>query len=558
MNVLEKRGVDISQLRALVRTGLRHDLRRSRFLSGTGRKTVHPIRALILVGLFSLMLGVGFAMYAVGARSMLLASVISCSSVMFIAASMILVEYYAIILSPDDFNILGHLPMTSQTYFAGKLTLLLIYILGFASISAIPAAIGFMIRSPFSLWRGAVAFGCMILAALNAAMLMVLFYTALSRLLPQRPLKYIISFVQVVASFLIYGGYALMPRLVPERWLTVDWQPAVVHLFIPSAWYAALMQVLIGNFAPWNLYAAIIGIVTFGNATYYGLRHLSKNYLMLIAGDRQAAVEATVENRAAPAIRRNRLPLLFRRSEERIIATLLSSQFRNDTKFRMAILTIIPLIAMYMFIAVQENAMNDPFVDGSISIPDNGLIYIAMLLIPLLVKQSIDMSDSHEAAWIFFASPTALHRLVMAAKRVSYIYFVMPAVLVVTALFAYFFDNLAHAVLHGLTLALLVYVAQQVIFMLKPAVPFSEPRTRGRQGMWLGLSFIIGPAFGITALIFIGKVLYPEPQRLLLFYTLMVGLILALDRILAWHLRRKFTSMQPSSSKAARSQAAGV
>lgn len=536
----EKWNIDVVQLRALVRTGLRNDLRRSRFLSGTGRKTVHPIRALVLVGLFSLMLGVGFAMYAVGARSMLLASIISCSSVMFIAASMILVEYYAIILSPDDFNILGHMPMTSQTYFAGKLTLLLIYILGFASISAVPAALGFMIRSPFSLWRGAIAFFCMLFAALTAAMLMVLFYTALTRLLPQRPLKYIISFVQVVASFLIYGGYALMPRLVPEHWLTLAWQPALVHLFIPSAWFGALMQVLLGNFAPWNLYAMIIGVIIFCNAAYYGLRHLAKNYMMIIAGDRQAAVEATVEKRPI-SIKRNRLPLLFRQPEERIIATLLSGQFRNDTKFRMAILTIIPLIAMYMFIAIQEDALHDPFIDGSISIADSGLIYFALLLIPLLVKQSIEMSDSHEAAWIFFASPTSLHKLVLAAKRVSYFYFVMPTVVAVAVLFAYFFNHVVHAILHGMTLALLVYFAQQLVFMLKPTVPFSEPRTRGRQGALYAMAFFVGPGAGFAAMILIGKVIYPYPDRLPFFYAIMIIFILALDRVIAWQMHRKFT-----------------
>jgi hypothetical protein len=543
--------IDTAQLRALVRTGLRHDLRRSRFLSGTGRKTVHPIRALILVGLFSLMLGVGFAMYAVGARSILLASIISCSSAMFIAASMILVEYYAIILSPDDFNILGHMPMTSQTYFAGKLTLLLIYILGFASISAIPAAVGFMIRSPFSLWRGAVAFSCILFAALTAAMLMVLFYTALSRLLPQRPLKYIISFVQVVASFLIYGGYALMPRLVPESWLTLAWQPTLIHLFIPSAWFGALMQILLGRFAPWNIYAATIGVVIFGNAAYYGLRHLAKNYFMIIAGDRQAAVEAAIEKRGAPSIKRNRLPLLFRRPEERIIATLLSGQFRNDTKFRMAILTIIPLIAMYMFIAIQENALHDPFLDSSISIADSGLIYFAMLLIPLLVKQSIEMSDSHEAAWIFFASPTSLHRLVLAAKRVSYFYFVMPTVVAVSVLFAYFFNHVAHAALHGLTLALLVYFAQQLVFMLKPTVPFSEPRTRGRQGALYAMAFFVGPGAGFAAMILIGKMIYPHPDRLPVFYAIMFIFILTLDRVLAWQMARKFTpGSQPKGAAA--------
>ena len=538
---MTKWNVDVAQWRALVRTGLRHDLRRLRFLSGIGRKTIHPARALILVGLFSLLLGVGFAAYAVGARSLLLASIMSCSSVMFIAASMILVEYYAIILSPDDFHVLGHLPMTSQTYFAGKLANLLIYILGFASLSALPTAVGFMIRLPFSPWRGAVAFFCMLVAAFTAAMAMVLFYTALSRLLPQRPLKYIISFVQVAASFLIYGGYALMPRLVPERWLDLNWQPEAWHLLIPSAWFGGFMQALLGDFASWNLTAAAIGLVLCINAAYYGIDHLAKNYLAHIAGQQEVNLDAAIEKNGAA---KTRAPLLrlFRKPEERIVATLLSSQFRNDTKFRMAILTIIPLIAMYMFIAVQDDGIHDPFINGEISsFVDNGLIYMAILLIPLMVKQSIEISDSHEAAWIFFASPTALHRLVIAAKQVSYVYFVMPTVIMVTALFTYFFEHPVHALLHGLTMALLAYIIQQFMFIINPRVPFSEPRTRGRQGTMIGLAFLVGPLLGIGALAVISKTVYAFPRFLPIFYPLMLLLCILLERFLRWRLSKEFS-----------------
>jgi hypothetical protein len=99
-----------------------------------------------------------------------------------------------------------------------------------------------------------------------------------------------------------------------------------------------------------------------------------------------------------------------------------------------------------------------------------------------------------------------------------------------------------------LTLALLVYIAQQLVFMLKPTVPFSEPRTRGRQGMWLGLAFVLGPLGGVFALMLISRGIYVEPARLPVFYAIMLMLILAFDRILIWRIRRKFTlSAQPSS-----------
>jgi hypothetical protein len=56
------------------------------------------------------------------------------------------------------------------------------------------------------------------------------------------------------------------------------------------------------------------------------------------------------------------------------------------------------------------------------------------------------------------------------------------------------------------------------------------------------LAFLIGPLLGISALLFIGKAIYPEPQRLVLFYAIMLVFIVAFDRVIAWRVRRKFES----------------
>ncbi len=133
-------GVDPIQWRALVRTYLRMDFRAgggATTRSGTNRMRGHP-----LVGV-AIITGLGGAMFAtLAARipDLLVSATLLTSYGGINTVMLLLVDFTGLVVSPDDYGVLGHRPVSSRTYFASRLTSILAYI-GFISavLALLPA-----------------------------------------------------------------------------------------------------------------------------------------------------------------------------------------------------------------------------------------------------------------------------------------------------------------------------------------------------------------------------------------------------------------------------------
>jgi len=66
---------------------------------------------------------------------------------MIVTASSVIVEFNEIVLDPDDWQIIGHLPFPLRTYAAARVTNLMAYVLlTIASVSFFPMIIGVGLR----------------------------------------------------------------------------------------------------------------------------------------------------------------------------------------------------------------------------------------------------------------------------------------------------------------------------------------------------------------------------------------------------------------------------
>ena len=163
------------------------------------------------------------------------------------------------------------------------------------------------------------------------------------------------------------------------------------------------------------------------------------------------------------------------------MAVLVRSQFRNDQRFRMTVLGILPLTLVYVFMGVRDGTMVDPFVaaHGGHASPFS-LVTVAVLMFPSLLQMGFSRSESFQAAWVFFASPTDRNRIIQSAKNVLAAFFLLPYLAFVAALYLYFVHNVWHVALHVGFLGLLSYLALQVMVLLDPELPFSRPWQKGR------------------------------------------------------------------------------
>jgi len=176
----------------------------------------------------------------------------------------------------------------------------------------------------------------------------------------------------------------------------------------------------------------------------------------------------------------------FRRGEARAVALLVRAQFRFDQRFRMAILGILPLIGFYMLLGASQGGMQDPFTSSARG--GGPGVFFAIVFIPMTLHAALTVSESWRAAWIFFAAPASHARIVVAAKNFVSVYFLGMYLVVLAAVWSFFFERVWHAAVHALVAGLVAHLLLQLTVIGRPALPFAaEPRKGERSYRMFGV-----------------------------------------------------------------------
>jgi hypothetical protein len=203
----------------------------------------------------------------------------------------------------------------------------------------------------------------------------------------------------------------------------------------------------------------------------------------------------------------------FGRAESRAVALLIRAQFRFDQKFRMAILGIVPLICFYLLLGLQHGALVDPFRGGLPGSAAGAPVYMAVVFMPMTLQASLQYSDGWRAAWIFFATPASAARLIIAAKNYVAVWFLGGYLLLLAAIWSFYYDRIWHAFFHAAIIGLLAHVLLQLAVLLKPALPFATEPRRGERSSRVYSVFFFGSLVAAILPIFL-PVVYERPPLL--------------------------------------------
>jgi hypothetical protein len=395
-------------------------------------------------------------------------------------AMLLLVDFTGIVVSPNDYLVLGSRPVGSRTFFASRLCAILVYV--------VALGIGLALFPSIALWIGrglgagafAALFVAVVLCEVCTAVVVIAAYAALLGRVHPRRLTRALSYLQLLATTLFLGGYYLATLAFEEsrlrqlsfaelRWLWLD----------PASWFAAFVPVAAGTAGTveWAAAAAAVALTLV-------CLPLASGRLSLDYSERLAEAGGTTE--AAPG-RRNLMTRLpgFGRDEAQAVALLIRAQFRYDNRFRLAVLSIVPLTVFYVLLGVRSTALTDPFsaAPGGGSTP----LYFAIVFLPMTLHASLRVSDSWRAAWIFYATPADPARLIVAAKNFVSVWFIGSYLVGLAIFWSLFYDRVWHAVVHALVIGLLAHLLLQAAVILRPEIPFAaEPRHGERTGqLWL-------------------------------------------------------------------------
>jgi hypothetical protein len=482
---LAKLGIDPLQWRMLALTYVRMDVRSAGGATrrhARGRAGASPLIGLAIVSLIG---SVAFALIAVVAPDPLLSASLLTTYAAANTMVLLLVDFTGVVISPDDYGILGARPVDSRTYFAARLAAVFVYVGTIGVVTGLLPAIVYAVR--FGPVAGIATVVAVLLCDLSVAVLVITAYVVVVQWVHPARLRRALGYLQLAAGMSFYGTYYLA---------TVGFRAAFFDRFhfegapwlwsVPSTWFAAIVAVGAGRAgrAAW-IAAAAAAMVTLGCLPLAAGR-LSLDYARRI-GEMTAVAE--------PARRRGRAFLpFFRRNEARAVALLVRAQFRFDQRYRMAILGILPLTAFYLLLGSRDG-VRDPFNGFRAGGPG---VFFAVVFIPITLHAAMTVSESWRAAWVFFATPASRARVVVAAKNVVSIYFIGAYVVALAIFWSFFFDRMWHAVVHALFAGLMAHLLLQLAVIARPALPFAaESRKAERSFSAMGVILVGSIAAGL-------------------------------------------------------------
>ena len=473
-------GVDAIQWRALARTYIAIDFRPTGGAvaqKGKQRGSVSPLSGLLFVSAIG---GLAFSFIAAAAPDTLVSASLLTTYAAANTMMMLLVDFTGVVVSPDDYSVLGPRPVGSRTYFAARLAAVCAYVGAISLAVAIFPAIVYAVR--LGILAGPATILAVLLCDLSVAVLVITGYVGLMRWVHPSKLRRAMSYLQLVAATSFYVIYYLASTAFQSAFLATLGFDGMPRLWaIPTTWFAAFVAVASGTATAAAWVAALAGVLLTALCVPLAAGRLSLDYARRI-GEVSAVGE--------PAARRRELRLPgFARGEARAVALLVRAQFRFDQRFRMGVLGILPLTAFYMLLGMNDGALDDPFSPTArVSGPG---VFFAIVFIPITLHAALSVSESWRAAWIFFATPVSHARIVVAAKNFVAVYFLGSYLLALAAVWSYYFDSVWHAVVHAAFAGLLAHALLQLAVIVKPALPFAaEPRKGERSAMMIWVILI--------------------------------------------------------------------
>jgi hypothetical protein len=519
--VLAALGVDGVQWRALVRVYLRMDFRARGGATkpGEDNRRSSPLVAITFGTVF---VGTVFALIVAQTPDVLLSATLLTTYGALTIILLVLMDFTGLVVSPDDYMVLGARPISSRTYFASRLSAVLVYVAFVGAVLSSVPGLCYALWWHLGVSGFLAALVAVVLCDACAAVVIISIYVVLLTFVHPQRLRRAFSYLHLLLMLVFYGAYFLSMQAFGHSFLaelSFDDRP---YLWLnPASWFAAFVR-LAAEDAPARVWVGAGAAV----AVTIACVPLAAGRFSLEYAQRLGETMAVADRPRTRRRLRLRLPT-FRRAESRAVAMLIAAQFRFDHKFRMAILSIVPLIFFYLLLGLQQGPVLDPFVSGLRSAA-GAPVYMAVVFMPMTLHSSLQYSDGWRAAWIFFATPASAAKLILAAKNFVAQWFLGGYLLLLAAIWSFYYERVWHAFFHAGMIGLLAHMLLQLAVLLRPALPFaSEPR-RAERTSSLYVVFLFGSLLAAIIPMFLPLV-YERPPLLVACVVIMVSVTGALE-----------------------------
>lgn len=405
-----------------------------------------------------------------------------------------------LLFNPEEAEVLLHRPIEPRSLLAAKLQTIAFVSLAMAVAINLAGLVVGVLDLPAG-WRFLPAhLASLALQVLFTTGSIVLAYNLCLRWFGRERLENLMTAVQVVLAVGIMAAGQLVPPLMRGLNLAQLHVPAWLFIF-PPVWFAALDQVLTGDYAPQMLLPAALGVGATALVVWLGVVRLASTY-------EQGLETLNETNSTAPAggygrgiERLLRWPGLRWWLRDRVEAAAFRLTLANLGRSRGVKLRVYPMLAQLSVLPIVMFAgggkvlsFMEPYIVSYLG------FFLAM--IPVLVLESMRISEDYEATELFRQAPLTRPAALFHGARKAIIAVLCLPGLVATAI--------AGACLLRDKSELLLLVPGLLfmqIFSLLPSlfrlyVPFAEPVENVSRGMRTALSILVFQfgSFGFAAL----------------------------------------------------------
>jgi hypothetical protein len=527
---------DWGQIRALFAAGLHLDLRSAR----AGQRSRLKIPAMVSMLATYAIIGSILALSLVRTSDPFTFTLLTFSAAMFMTAITVIMEYSSVVVSPNDYDILAHRPVSSRTYYFAKVANLLFYVACTATALNLPAAIVVGFRFDGGAAVGFLYMIMALIACFAAAALVVLLYSTALKLFDYQRFNRAITYVHLLATLALTFGYVLLPRMLIKEDVTVVIEKGPWIWFAPPAWYAGGVELSVGLGDSRNLILALLAIASAVVVIHTALTMISLEYSRSIGQLTESSPEETIrKDRRKLRTRFAALGIVFcRNDEEKAGFQLMQAYMRRNGKLRLRIYPAFGLpLAVYLF-GLVSGGLNDPLGPRSLenAFPVRELLGFYCVFITLFFASAITQSDQWKASWIFFAAPVENRvGLLIGARKLVIWRYMTPFFCVLLVLLSFAMPPVS-ATLYLFVTFVLSLTTFALLSMASPFMPLSQSIEKTRQARQMGLIMLLGIA--MVFLVAITETL----REARLAGTIAVVLLLALAGLSEIALRKRLTS----------------
>lgn len=494
-------GVDWTQFKALLVTGIMIEFRESRGRGGRRSRKISPLLGSLF---FYSSMGLILSANLVGKANPFFYSFLFLAYSMVMSGFSVIIEFGNSILNPDDWDVLKHRPINSRTYFFAKLSNLLFYIFVITTAMCfLPSLLGIAVKGNTVLFP-LIFFPVCLIANIAAASFVVFAYTLILRKIGYQKFKDMIAYLQIGFSLALFLSYQFVPRLSRDFFITGEQNFRDWFYIVPPAWFAGITKIFLGQGTVFDLYLACIGISVTVGLIFFSFRKISLQYAGLIgnmkiesASHRGSKMERVIKYKEIFIFRYIRK--FLKNPEMAAGFDLTSAMIKHDRSIKMGIYPLLGIPIAFLILALVENQFVDPVVHSLFSGQKQYMVMFTMFIFMMMYSLIMHMkfSNDYKGGWIFKTAPiVSPGRFYQGVKLALLIRFIIPFFVVLTVIYL-FKIPLLHTLQYVTSLFLFNMLFSSAVLFLIDSYPFSVKRQKGERIQRFAFIIFVVPVFVI-------------------------------------------------------------